>query len=452
MKSQKWWHRPRPAGFLNFGHQAGSGTEYVDEYVRHRVPPTESFKPAEEMRKSDAKVSDETTFRLDYIPHQLSKHEPHPKEVYNPPGTPMEGVSMYRQDYPGHNTGPAQLAKRSEARSVPLVKFEAHPTYASDFKRWTIPPRVKLGPDNDYKKPVVKMENTSTFQQDYIHRFAPPRESARPPDKAFQSDVPLESHTVHRVSFIPHQIQPRLQREKEKYCAPTVPMNSETTFKQDFTGPRALPAESMRPSQAPFVSTDPLASSSEFRDSFVAWPVVRPYRKEPLKYQGPQGDMELLSTQRLDFRSLNGRPASAKRPAVRRGKVMPFEGVTNYSSDFKKWNVPRTLGKPRPEAIQQTGRFEGLSTARQHFITHSGALPARSCKPDNRAFLSDSALEDKTIYKVSYVPKSMREVERYPTPDWLKQQEDIWRKTGMMTQKTRGMTPEATAAYIRAAA
>uniref|UniRef100_H2YNL7 Uncharacterized protein n=1 Tax=Ciona savignyi TaxID=51511 RepID=H2YNL7_CIOSA len=189
----------------------------------------------------------------------------------------MEGRSMYKLDYPGHNTGPAQIAKRSETRSVPLVKFEAHPTYTSDYKRWTLPPRVRFGPENDYKKPSVKMENSSTFQQDYIRRVAAPRESAKPPDKAFQSDVPLESHTVHRVSYVPHQVQPRTQRERERYAPPTVPMHSETTFKQDFTGPRSLPAESMRPSQAPFSSTDPLASSSEFRDSFVAWPVVQPW-------------------------------------------------------------------------------------------------------------------------------------------------------------------------------
>jgi len=43
----------------------------------------------------------------------------------------MDGVSMYRQDYPGHPTEPVQLARRKDARTVPLVKFEANPTYTS---------------------------------------------------------------------------------------------------------------------------------------------------------------------------------------------------------------------------------------------------------------------------------------------------------------------------------
>lgn len=34
-----------------------------------------------------------------------------------------------------------------------------------DFKRWSIPPKMKYGPNSEYKKPEVKMENTSTFQR-----------------------------------------------------------------------------------------------------------------------------------------------------------------------------------------------------------------------------------------------------------------------------------------------
>ena len=37
--------------------------------------------------------------------------------------------------------------------------------FLADFKRWAIPPRVKVGPELEYKKPDVKMESTSTFQQ-----------------------------------------------------------------------------------------------------------------------------------------------------------------------------------------------------------------------------------------------------------------------------------------------
>ena len=69
-------------------------------------------------------------FRIDYIPHPLTHHEPRPPETYKPPEKAMEGVSLYRQDYPGHKTGRIQLAKRKEGRTVSNAKFEANPTYS----------------------------------------------------------------------------------------------------------------------------------------------------------------------------------------------------------------------------------------------------------------------------------------------------------------------------------
>ena len=71
-------------------------------------------------------------YRTDYIPHPVQKHEPRAGEVYQPPKTAMEGLSMYTQDFPGHKAAPTQLIKRKDARSVPNVKFEASPTYASE--------------------------------------------------------------------------------------------------------------------------------------------------------------------------------------------------------------------------------------------------------------------------------------------------------------------------------
>jgi len=60
--------------------------------------------------------------------------------------------------------------------------------------------------------------------------------------------------------------------------------------------------------------------------------------------------------------------------------------------------------------------------------------------------MSDAGLEDKTIYKISYVPQSMEFTERYPTPDWLKQQEEIWKRQGLLSRSgsAKGLTPRAT--------
>lgn len=57
------WHRPRPVAFLNYGDQQAMSSEYVDEYIKRNIAATESCKPPYDLRKSDVRMSGDTTFR-----------------------------------------------------------------------------------------------------------------------------------------------------------------------------------------------------------------------------------------------------------------------------------------------------------------------------------------------------------------------------------------------------
>jgi len=146
-------------------------------------------------------------------------------------------------------------------------------------------------------------------------------------------------------------------------------MDSITTMQTDFKGLRAPPAESMKPAHTFMQSTDPLSTSSEFRDQFVAWPVHRPERREALKYKRPEGTIDLNSTQRTDFKLLNGRPALPIKPTVRLTKSHPFDGTTNYSNDFKRWPYQKLLVKPKEEWIPGEGKDNELVW--WHFLSTS---------------------------------------------------------------------------------
>lgn len=183
----------------------------------------------------------------------------------------------------------------------------------------------------------------------------PPRESTKPPNVAFQSDQPLESNTVHKISYVPHKPEARKLKERVQFQPPTVAMSSNTTARDDFKGQQSLPAETCKPAQTHFLSKEPLASSSEFRDRFVAWPVVKPYKHEGERYKGPQGDMDLQTVNRLEYRTYNSRPPESKKPQMRRSKTMPFQGTTNYSQDFKRWAVKREPHKFQQEYVKPEG-------------------------------------------------------------------------------------------------
>lgn len=137
-------------------------------------------------------------------------------------------------------------------------------------------------------------------------------------------------------------------------------MNTTTTFKQDYMGIKVPPAESARPPQTHFVSTEPLASSSEFRDQFIVWPVEKPHRHEMDKYKKPHGDMDLRTTNRLDYKYVVATPPASKKPEVKRSTTMPFDGTTNYQTDFKKWTVRREPFIIREENLRPTGNLISL--------------------------------------------------------------------------------------------
>ncbi|CAK8677018.1 unnamed protein product [Clavelina lepadiformis] len=369
-------------------------------------------------------------YRNDYITHPLSKHEPPPKAFYVPPSTSMQGASTYTQDYPGHGVCLREFYGQKEVRRLPIEKFDANPTYLSDYKKWALPPRIQHRPNNKYEKPSVSMEQSSTSQRDYRYQFAPPRESAQPSVKAMQSNEPLQSHTEHSTSFIPHEIKCRSVTEKEKYVMPEVPMALITTFQTDYTGAKSLPAETMRPVQTSMVSNCPLASSSEFRDNFVAWPTVSRKPNAALTYEKPKGNIDFQTTQRLNFSSpnINLKPTTTKQSFTYRPPDVPLDCATQYNNSFKKWNLESTSPRMRQKLQDGTtlgGKFEGQSTMKEHFVHHQNLKHVQSCKPTDKGFSSHSPLDDDTIYKVSYVPQSMKEVERYPTPDWLKQREIV---------------------------
>lgn len=198
------------------------------------------------------------------------------------------------------------------------------------------------------------------FFQDFIARHSLPPKSAKPPDKAFQSEEPLDNNTIHKLNFVPHPLEVRARREKAVYIAPTVPMNDSTTFKRDFRGLKSTPAQSMKPTQSALQSNEPLATSSEFRDRFVAWPVNRPKRHEALKYVAPEGNIDLQTTQRVDFRALDGRPALSVKPSTKLTKSLPFDGTTNYNSDFKRWQFQRNLVKPKNEYVPGDSKSKSI--------------------------------------------------------------------------------------------
>lgn len=66
---------------------------------------------------------------------------------------------------------------------------------------------------------------------------------------------------------------------------------------------------------------------------------------------------------------------------------------------------------------------------------------AKSCKPGYSVLHSENPMDDRTMYKINYIPQSMAQVERYPTPDWLKCQESVWERQGLLSRGGASSAP-----------
>lgn len=420
-RNVKWWHR-QGQNPVNFGYNNEQPTQYVDEYRRHEFKPVTSFRPNQSYRQPMNPMDNKTTFSVDYQPHQLQKHELPTKLPYIPPSQMMATQSMYSHEYTGKNGAPAMPIRPKQQRSTG-VKFDAVPTYAHDYIAYAPYMPERFGPTRSWAPPQQKMDGLSTSRRDYDGKTAPRQMPIAPNRRPVQSDQPMDNDTTNRLDFVAHPLERRMSKTPRAYQPPLVPMDGTTTNRQSYNEKERSVREMLRPPRSMLKSLDPMAGSSEQRDRYIAWPTTRPDRHQPLPYQRPQGQFDLKTTTGTDFIDTHGRPAQAIRPINRRQQQGEFDGSTNYTEDFKVWPVVREISKDTRTYTRPEVPFEGKTTFNQEYVEYAGAIRQQPCKPGQSTVGSQQPMEGETMYSTAYVPKSLENSVRYPTPEWMKQRE-----------------------------
>jgi len=416
----RWWHR-LGQNALDYGHQNGKRTNYVDEFIEYPHLPVTSFKPNRSYQVPNARMAADTTFKIDYQPHELQKHELPPKLPYIAPSQMMQTSSMYTQDYPGKSGAPALPIKPKHKRPTG-VKFDAVPTYSHDYRTYAVGKPDRPGPNHSWAPPTTSMNSETTFKRDFTGKYQPKRESSRPAHSVVASNVPIDGLTTQKVDFVPHALERRTAKVPLAYKAPGVPMQSSTTQRESFNEKQRSVRESLRPPRTVLNTKEPLSGASEQRDRYIAWQVDKPQRHEYPGYRAPEGAIDLQTTTGIDFVGMNGRPAESVKPLPKRSQLPNFDGNTNYSNDFKVWPIQHELHRPERSYVRPEVPFDGTTTFANHFKANHGALPSKSCKPGYKLNKSQP-LDGTTIYNSAYIPKSLGESVRYPTPEWMKQRE-----------------------------
>ncbi|XP_076443328.1 stabilizer of axonemal microtubules 2-like [Babylonia areolata] len=380
-------------------------TEYATTYHPKPINVRHSCKPPPRGVDSDAPLEDKTTNRVDYVKHPMERPYHHMPDPYKKPQGDQDLLTSYTKDYPEKRIDPVKAIKHDGVRQV-QSKFEGEPTYTTDYRNWDMGKPKRYGPEAVWQPPKDAFGGESTFQHDYKRYNERPRPPMKPHNATAVSDSPFDGTTGYRVDYVPHPLGARFVKEKEKYKPSGVPMDGLTTFKRDYRGDPGEKTLSCKPDGQAVASDAPFEDTTTFNHDYRKWPMERPYHHLPDPYKKPDGDMDMNTTNRITYKQHPLQRHAAAKPA--QGRVMDpgnFDGVTNYSCDYRPWEINRVHPMMKPEYHPNDAPFEGISTQKAAFIKHP-VHPVHSCKPAYHAVAS-GPFDDGTMYRMEYTPKQV---------------------------------------------
>ncbi|XP_051690232.2 stabilizer of axonemal microtubules 2 isoform X1 [Oryctolagus cuniculus] len=382
-------------------------TEYLEKYPMHgNILPPQSLKPKQEFRACREKMEGITTFKSDYRPYEVVKQPCRVPEEYKPKQGKIDLGTTYKRDFKSYKVQPVAIVQPLERKQVIKGKLDTVPTYKDDYRAWDIQKSELYKPEHAYHPPTVKFGNATTFQDDYVPQELKPRRSCKPSPVPKRSTVPFNGETSHRLDYVPHELEFKIARPREVYKPTDRPFEDLTTHRCDFQGLAGDMAKICKPPYTRVTPNAPFAGSTEFRASFQAWEVPAPGAKKAAEYVPPPGSMQSHSTSHLDYVPHPASRAAPIRPgAPRSSSHVPFQGRSTTKEDFPAWESRRPgLVQPQPQIPGPSGRFDGVSTFRAHYVPHE-LIPTASCKPPTVALQSAAPFDDATTYSIEYTPK-----------------------------------------------
>ncbi|XP_051875962.1 stabilizer of axonemal microtubules 2-like [Pristis pectinata] len=384
-------------------------TEYVEKFAPYGIiQPRESTDHEKTISGTQAKMESMTTFRADFIPHDILPRPGIVSEEVRQPHGAMNLDTTYKRDFnlhPIHSVTPARPVEQKHGSRAKMLTI---PTYKDHYKQWELSKRATMKPEHTFKAPTIKFGNPTTFEDDYSFKIPVPNQSFKPPNAARILDVPFDDKTNYRQDYIPYKQEPPKRRDREQYKPSDEPFDGLTVHRRDFKG---QPGELTMPIRPPFIklnSNQQFYDLTEFRDKYRSWTIDRPLVHKSVEPIVPQGKMHLSTTTQTDFVEHKLQPFVPVRPLqVMSGHNIPFEGQSTMKADYKYWDAAReSLIKPREELEKAAGRFDDMTTFRAHYVPHQINL-LHSYKPRNSYIPSRIPLDNGTTYQTSYTSRSV---------------------------------------------
>ncbi|KAJ8008212.1 hypothetical protein DPEC_G00102460 [Dallia pectoralis] len=244
-------------------------SEYQEKYPAHGVTVIRSAKKMKnEYQPLEGTMSNMTTFKSDYVVHEVNRRPPKVTEVFVPPDGRMRHTSTYARDYPIHSVQQKIITSVSDVYHPPTAKMAAQSEYTEEFRAWHIQKVQPYRTSDNLKVNDGKFVGTSTCQDDYGNKgLAETRKSFKPAAGRRES-LSFDGTTNYYTQYVSQPVQPRPS---------STPIS---TYRHDYRG---LPNEPVKPFRAEVAwerSPAVFRGISESRDQYRAWPLPPKHRNE----------------------------------------------------------------------------------------------------------------------------------------------------------------------------
>ena len=432
-------------------------TNYRKDYMEKKVLPRKSCKPDSNIIQSGVPMNDNSTHRHDYQRWPCTKVKAfHPDNNLAPCGD-MDLLSTHRVQFTEK-----PIAVRTSCKPLPnrgsLPKFDTSTESRDSYNKKEMGPVLRPTMKGEFVPSTVPLEDLTNYRMNYVGRNQPVRSSMKPCDTDWSGDhPPMDSETEHRHQYIKQKIAERFQRKKDAWVPNMTKLDDLTNYRKDYMEKKVLPRKSCKPDSNVLQSGVPMNDTSTHRHDYQRWPCTKVQAFHPDNNLVPCGDMDLLSTNRVQFTEKPIAVRTSCKPLPNRGSLPKFDTSTESRDSYNKKEMGPVLRPTmKGEFIPSTVPLEDLTNYRMNYVVQN--QPVRSSmKPCEIDWNGDEPMEGKTCYRHDYIPMAIpprinKERDKY-TPNAAKlEDKTVYRDhfTEKQARPRKSCKPSSTALHSEA--
>ncbi|XP_017656700.2 stabilizer of axonemal microtubules 1 [Nannospalax galili] len=239
---------------------------------------------------------------------------------------------------------------------------------------------VKLHQPDQYIPSEENMDLLTTYKQDFNSYPVCQVGAIKPRDSKFPCCDKIRYLPTYKADYLPWN-QPRreLLHPPHKYRPASTNFDNRTTHQDDYSVKGLVNTVSCKPPANPKLCNIPLEDPTNYKMSYVAHPVEKPFVHQA-EFKPCEIPFENLTTHKEFYQGLRGKPAKSTKPPARPPELITFSNTTEFKDKYRAWPTPQIYSKAPITYVPPEEKMDLLTTVQTHF-RYCKHTPAQSCRP-----------------------------------------------------------------------